>query len=239
MDPSPNPRRGATLLVQLGILLACGSVLWPLVRSFPYPSPLVRGLLPPEKRWPTEQVREWIAAGNVDPGFLSFFLRDPEREIAPGPVAVAAADGLLREVRVRDGKVWFVILLSFWDVHVQRSPLAGTVRSVEDRGDTYMDKEWRDMVFLNEKLAPVQKVITLDTEVGEVFVHLITSVAARRLEAFVQPGQTIEKGQRIGSILLGSTVVVALPESCVPVARADQRVVGGETVLARLPEKVR
>src|SRR5262249_43156351 len=89
-----------------------------------------------------------------------------------------------------------------------------------------------DMIFLKDKAAPVQQIVTLDTEYGEVKVRLITSYWASRLKIWVTPGQKLQKGERIGRILLGSTVVAELPAG-VPLSVVPlQRVTGGETIIS-------
>lgn len=211
-------------------LLAAALLLW--VVNFPYPSPLVRRWLPPRKRWPEAQVRGWLKDGGFQRAFLRHFYSDPERTPPPGDSLVAPADGLVTSAEVRDGVRYLVIALSFWDMHVQRSPLAGTVVSVEAHGDAFMDGEGREFAFLREKTCPVQKRIVLATPVGHVAVRLITSVAARRIETWVRAGETIERGQRVGRILLGSTVVLELPASARVLVEAGARVWAGETPVA-------
>jgi len=215
-------------------LLGAGGIavgLW--ARHFPFPSPVVKPLLPPEQRWPTEQVREWALSGRPDAGFLAFFERDPERTVPPGNDLVAPADGVLLEVFVKGGRRYAVIALSYWDVHVQRSPCAAVVREVREHGDTLMDGEGAAAVFLRDKVAPVQKVVVLDTAAGPVEVRLVTSLSARRVEVWVEPGRKLAKGERIGRILMGSTVVLDVPEQVDIVAAVGSRVVAGETVLSK------
>lgn len=225
------------LIVQILLLGACLTALWLFISNFPYPSPLAKPLLPPQKRWPEAQVRGWAQHGGTDKGFLKFFTRDPERTIPAGGNLIAPADGLLREMFVRGRTRYLVIALTFWDMHVQRSPVAGVVARVEDAGDIYADGEGRDMAFLREKKRPVQKVITLKSPVGPVRVRLITSFSARRLESWVHEGQTVAKGQRIGRILMGSTVVLELPATIPLAVEAGQRMVAGETVIAEPSEQ--
>jgi phosphatidylserine decarboxylase len=127
---------------------------------------------------------------------------------------------------------YLVIALSFWDMHVQRSPVLGRVVSVRAHGDDFMDGEGREFVFLREKTCPVQKRIVIAADGGQVAVRLITSVAARRIETWVQEGERIERGQRIGRILLGSTVVLELPAVTKLLVRTGERVWAGETPVA-------
>ncbi len=213
-------------------IVAAAIVLW--VLYFPYPSPLVRRWLPPRKRWPERQIRAWLKSGRFDRGFLHYFYRDPEGVTPPGDDALAPADGLVTSADVRDGIRYVVIALSFWDMHVQTSPLAGRVIRITAHGEDFMDGEGREFAFLREKVCPVQKRIVIATDSGEIAVRLITSVAARRVETWVAEGQTVERGQRIGRILLGSTVVLELPADIVLRVKVGERVRAGETVVAEV-----
>lgn len=220
------------LVLQIVILclLAGAILLWAVY--FPYPSPLIRRWLAPRKRWPESQIRMWLQRGEFQRAFLRHFYSDPERIAPPGNGMLAPADGLVTSADVRGGVRYLVIALSFWDMHVQRSPLAGRVLSVESQGDGFMDGEGREFAFLREKTCPVQKRIVMVTDAGQVAVRLITSVAARRIETWVREGEDVERGQRIGRILLGSTVVLELPAAIKLLVRTGDRVWAGQTLVA-------
>lgn len=199
---------------------------------FPYPSPLIRRWLPPRKRWPEMQIRDWLKRGKFQRAFLRHFYSDPERVAPPGNTLLAPADGLVTSADVREGIRYLVIALSFWDMHVQRSPVAGKVIGVEAHGDGLMDGEGREFAFLREKTCPVQKRLVIATDAGPVAVRLITSLAARRIETWVSEGEQVARGQRIGRILLGSTVVLELPVTAQLLVRPGDRVWAGETPVA-------
>lgn len=220
------------LVLQIVILclLAAAIVLW--ACYFPYPSPLVRRWLAPRKRWPEMQIRAWLQRGEFQRAFLRHFYSDPEREAPPGTSLIAPADGLVTSAEVRGQVRYLVIALSFWDMHVQRSPVAGKVLSVTAHGDDLMDGEGREFVFLREKSCPVQKRVVVETDAGQVAVRLITSIAARRIETWVREGEKIERGQRIGRILLGSTVVLELPAATKLLVHTGDRVWAGQTAVA-------
>lgn len=220
------------LAIQIIILLLCAGVIWSMVSRFPYPSPLIRPFLRPQLRWPEAQIRHWIDAEAIDKGFFSFFSRDPERVIPQGGGLVAPADGVVNDIFERDGMTYVVIALSFWDVHVQRSPVEGVVRSVRRAGDTFMDWEWQDAAFLRNKRCPVQAVVRIRSAMGEVEVRLITSYAARRINVYLEEGESVAKGQRLGNITFGSTVVLAMPSGSRPAVEKGARVVGGESIIA-------
>lgn len=221
-----------TLLFQVWvlILLALLAGIWAL--RFPYPAFWLRPFLPARKRWPEREIRDWLGNGRFHRGFLKFFNRDPERDPPSEPGLLAPADGLVTSAEVRDGIRYLVIALSFWDMHVQRSPAEGTVVAIEPSGDGFMDGEGRNLAFLREKQCPVQTRVVIDTApYGRLAVRLITSVAARRIEVWPGEGDTLARGQRLGRILLGSTVVLEIPERFPIFVQIGQRVWAGETLV--------
>lgn len=221
-------------VIVLSLLVA---ILW--AKNFPYPSPLIRWLLPPRRRWPEALIRRWVKEGGLSKGYSRYFYRDPERFPPAEAGFIAPADGLVASFEVKEGVRYLVIALSFWDMHVQRSPLAAEVLSVSDLGDEYMDGEGRDFAFLREKACPVQKRVVLRTEWGDIAVRLITSLAARRIEVWAAPGERLERGQRLGRILLGSTVVLEIPQDWPVLVDKGQRVRAGESLVVGVPGEVK
>lgn len=201
----------------------------------PWPSPLIRWFLPVRKRWPEAQIRGWLKSGRYHRAFLAYFYRDPERMAPVGASLLAPADGVVTSVAARDGIRYVVIALSFWDMHVQRSPADGKILRIESSGSDFMDGEGREFAFLRQKLCPVQKRIVILADWGELAVRLITSLAARRIEAWVEQGQSVLRGERIGRILLGSTVVLEVPEALEVMVQAGDRVWAGQTAAVRPP----
>lgn len=217
--------------LQIAILLVLAGLLVSLARHWPYPAPAVRRLLPAERRWPEAQIREMLEAKRFHPRYLAFFNRDPARTPPARPGLLAPADGRLLSHDCRDGIRYIVIALTFWDVHVQRSPVAGRVREVQAQGDAYRDGEGRDFAFLAAKQCPVQTRVVIDSELGPIAVRLITSVAARRIEVWHQPGAVLARGERLGRILLGSTVVLEVPDRLVCCIAPGERVRAGESIV--------
>lgn len=189
------------------------------------------------------------------------FYRDPERTpprdsgavVSPADGEVVyvrrAADGVLpvaekagrehrldeltgSELGVRDAHV-IGIAMSFLDVHVNRAPIEGTVtlrRHVPGLFGSLRDPE---MLFQNERATTV-----IENGRLQVAVVQIASRLVRQIASFVDEGQHVEVGQRIGVIRLGSQVDVVLPAlPGVEVSvRPGERVRAGESVLARLGE---
>src|ERR1700722_13170799 len=200
---------------QLLTLFLCGWAIFLLAWNFPYPSPLIKPFLPPKLRWPTEQVMSWVGEGQFDRDFSRYFARDPERTIPANAAVVSPADGLVQTIVYMNNITYFVVGLSFWDVHVIRTPVAGTVKSIDMEG-SYLDRlppheRVKELAFLRGKPAPVQAVITLETDRGDVRIRMITSYWASRLKIWAYPGEKLSEGDRIGRIVLGSTVVSEFP----------------------------
>jgi phosphatidylserine decarboxylase len=230
----------ALLIFQIVLVAACLVVVLSVLLRFPWPSPLIRPLLRPALRWPEKQIRFWIEQGRIRPDFLAFFSRDPDRVIPPGNNVVAPADGVINDIFVHDGKTYVVIALSFWDVHVQRSPVEGGVVDIRRGGNTYMDFEWQDAAFLRDKPCPVQAIIMIRTPRNDpVEVRLITSYAARRINVLPGQGDTLKKGERLGNITFGSTVTLAIPASWPLSSSLHEHVTAGESIIATTTDTAR
>lgn len=172
----------------------------------------------------------WPALGLVVLGLavLAFF-RDPDRE-PPERGIVAPADGRVSVVRVEDdGRIRVGVFMNVTDVHVNRSPAGGTVTGIEHRPGAHRpafskgsDRNERVRVHLQGDRAIV--------------VDLIAGAFARRISPYVQEGEVVERGQRIGHIAFGSRADVLCPAEItladIEVARGE-RVRAGETRLVR------
>ena len=109
---------------------------------------------------------------------------------------VSPADGVIKDIITRDGIAYFIVGLSFWDVHVVRTPVAGVVKSIEQEGFTFFrnSSETEKEVYLQGKTGPVQQIVTLATDYGEVKVRLITSYWASRLKVWISRRRPAAKG---------------------------------------------
>lgn len=172
-------------------------------------------------------------AKEADPRFLAWFSRDPERNIPTEPrIIVAPADGYVAATTTRGGRKHVVIEMRYTDVHVQRVPISGKVIKVEGEGQQ-LPAGMMVGDYTLSKMAPYQKMTTLETEIGEVVVRQITSFFAKRIQVYVHEGEVVHRGQRLGSVLAGSTVVVELPMNVEILVKKEQNVLAGETIIAR------
>jgi phosphatidylserine decarboxylase len=122
------------------------------------------------------------------------------------------------------------IFLSVFDVHVNRAPVAGRVRSIERSGSEYFAAFRPEAVARNVQLA-----LELETASGaRVGVVQITGWIARRIVCHAQVGEWLTRGSRYGLIRFGSRTDVLLPPEAEPRVARGARVRGGSDVIARL-----
>ncbi len=169
-------------------------------------------------------------------GFVLFFFRDPERVVPPDPaIIVSAADGLVVGVEEMDEpdfqlgrRLRISVFLSVFDVHVNRSPVAGRVLKTEHKAGEFLDVRHPDCTTRNEALSWL-----LDTEHGPVAVRQIAGLVARRIVAWSREGSTLARGERFGMIRFGSRTEVFLPVTCQALVKPGDRVQGAATPIAR------
>ncbi len=160
--------------------------------------------------------------------FLAFF-RDPVRPIANG--VASPADGKVRGIdSVLDADVGNCSRLSIFmspkDVHVNRSPLDGTVVSLRHVEGSHVP------AFKKESERNERVEIVIDTVAGRIKVILIAGTVARRIVPYVKDGQSLAKGQRIALIRFGSRCDFLFPEGRVAwsVKAGDQLQAGASRV---------
>ncbi len=169
--------------------------------------------------------------------FVAFFFRNPPRFIAGDDrTVVAPADGRVLEageIELADGSkaVRVAIFLSVFNVHVNRAPVQGRVRSIETGGTRFLAAFNRKAENLN-----VRCDMTLETDRGEtVVVSQITGWIARRIVCHPQVGEWLERGVRYGLIRFGSRTDVVLPADAELRVGRGEPVRGGKSVIAQLP----
>jgi phosphatidylserine decarboxylase len=172
---------------------------------------------------------------------LIFFFRDPERMV-PGRdgLVLAPADGTIISVGTvtppgelglgSDPKTRVSIFLNVLDVHVIRTPVAGSIEASVYRPGQFLNAASPQAPALNEYQGFV--IETKDaTRVGAV---LVAGTVARRIVPEVGQGDTVTAGQRVGLIRFGSRVDIYLPPSASVLAGEGQRTIAGESVIADL-----
>ena len=178
----------------------------------------------------------WIAAAATL--WLAYFFRDPWR-VTPtrAGLLITPADGAVlsimtappQELSMEDAPLTRIgIFLNIFDVHVIRAPLGGRVAAVRYTKGRFLNASRDEASRHNERMA----IRIAPAEGPEIAFVLVAGLVARRIVCELREGQEVVTGQRIGIIRFGSRVDVYCPEPYVPMVIAEQRMVGGETVLA-------
>ncbi len=166
------------------------------------------------------------------------FFRDPERVTPPEPGAiVAAADGVVADiVEIEESEVLkretrrVGIFLSVFDVHTNRAPIAGRVTYRQHKEGLCLDARSPDCSGKNESMT-----WAFENPSATLVVKQLTGAIARRIVGWSKVGDELKKGERFGMIRFGSRTEVYLPLDATVLVRVGDRVVGGATVIARLP----
>jgi phosphatidylserine decarboxylase len=167
--------------------------------------------------------------------FCLWFFRDPERQIPAIPGAVVSpGDGTVTDVSlVTAGGTplnRISIFLSVFDVHVNRSPIAGVIREVRYQRGKFLNAMGANSAEENE-----QNIVTVEGEGRTVIFKQIAGLIARRIVFDRKVGDTVARGERIGLIKFGSRVDVLFDRDAAVQVKPGDRVQGGATVLAVLP----
>ena len=191
--------------------------------------------------------------------FCLWFFRDPERAIPTAPGAIVSpGDGKVTDVSVPNSAVGspasqarISIFLHVFNVHVNRCPIAGTVRSVEYQRGKFLNAMAANSADENE-----QTIITVDApaagptndspaatsseaQLRSVTFKQIAGLIARRIICNIKAGDTVSRGQRMGLIKFGSRVDVLFDADAAIQVKVGDHVQGGSSILAVLPASKR
>lgn len=169
--------------------------------------------------------------------FFLWFFRDPSRTVPTDPGAlISPADGKVTEaswIETPDGsRLRLSIFLSVFNVHVNRSPVEGTVTQVTHRHGLFLNAMRADSNVLNE-----QTTLVLESADGAVQVKQVAGLLARRIVCNAKVGDRLQRGQRYGLIKFGSRVDVLMPGDAQLLVKMGDHVKGGSTILATLPSR--
>ena len=168
--------------------------------------------------------------------FCAWFFRNPERAIpsAEGAI-VSAGDGRVLSVEPVEDPEWLqgpatriAIFLNVFDVHVNRTPIAGKVLAVKYEKGTFVNASLDKASERNER----NSVCLEDGEGRRVAFRQIAGLIARRIVCYLHPGDAVRRGQIMGLIRFGSRVEILVPGDARVVVRKGDRVRGGSTVVA-------
>jgi phosphatidylserine decarboxylase len=176
----------------------------------------------------------WALPALLLAAFFLWFFRDPER-IIPGEAGalVSPADGKVTDIApiTSNGatRLRISIFLNVFDVHVNRSPIAGIIREVRYQKGKFVNAMNAVSAEQNE-----QNVVTVEGEGQTVVFKQIAGLLARRIVFNKKIGDHVERGERVGLIKFGSRVDVLLDASAALEVKVGDRVKGGSSVLAYL-----
>ena len=184
----------------------------------------------------------WLLVGLTI--WVAAFFRDPIRTTPTDPkLVVAPADGLVTLIsRVTaplelsgegglSGEYTRVsIFMSVFDVHINRSPIAGTVRRISYIPGKFLNADLDKASEDNER----QHFLVERDDGLRIGFTQIAGLVARRIMSFVKEGDRVAAGERIGLIRFGSRVDVFLPAGTGAQVMLGQRTIAGETILGEI-----
>lgn len=179
----------------------------------------------------------WSIIPAVLMGFITFFFRNPKRKIPyDDNLVLSPADGKVMSVcEVYDDQflnqvgLKVTIFLSVFDVHVNRSPIAGEIKFQQYTCGRFRPAYKESVGCENERHS-----IGIENDNMKVLVTQIAGILARRIVSWVTLGSILQLGERYGLIKFASCTEVIVPKTVEILVKKGDRVKGGETVIGRL-----
>jgi phosphatidylserine decarboxylase len=176
----------------------------------------------------------WAVIPAALAAFFMWFFRDPERTIPDDPGAVVSpADGKVTSVaKVEiDGKQFkrVSIFLNVFNVHVNRSPIAGVIRSAHYHKGKFLNAMNPHCAECNE-----QNTVTVDGDGHTLVFKQVAGLLARRIVFTKNIGDTVARGERVGLIKFGSRTDVLMDVSADVSVKVGDHVKGGSSILGFL-----
>ncbi len=173
-------------------------------------------------------------------GLVLYFFRDPERAIPTSREAdlvISPADGKVVAIDVVDEPIFILgpavrigIFMSIWDVHVNRSPVAGEIRLLRHNPGKFLPAFRSEASEVNEHI-----LLGLQAGPRRVLVKQIAGTVARRCVSYATVGEYLEQGERFGLIRFSSRVDLFMPLDVQLLVQLGDRVRGGDSVVALWP----
>ncbi len=161
--------------------------------------------------------------------FMLYFFRDPARTIpADERIIVSAADGKVTRIENNDEYKLVSVFLSPLDVHINRAPIAGKIKEIEYIAGRKMPATSNEASLVNERNS-----LLIEGESITLTCTQIAGILARRIVCWPKAGDNLERGQKFGLIKFSSRTDLRMPTSVEIVVSVGDRVVGGETIIAR------
>ncbi len=171
--------------------------------------------------------------------FVTFFFRNPNRKVPFDDILILSpADGkvmsiceVFDEQYLNEVGIKVTIFLSVFDVHVNRSPIAGEIKFQQYTCGRFRPAYKESAGYENERHS-----IGLENGELRIVVTQIAGILARRIVSWVTLGTTLAQGERYGMIKFGSCTEVIMPKTVEILVNKGDRVKGGETVIGRLAQ---
>jgi phosphatidylserine decarboxylase len=165
-------------------------------------------------------------------GCVIFFFRNPERLTPLDPEAIVSpADGTVMKVEKAPGQdqTHIAIFLSVMNVHINRSPIRGTVKKILYKPGQF------NLAFKPKESEENERntVVIQDEKLREVTVIQIAGFLARRIVCYLKEQDFVASGARFGLIQFGSRTDVIIDSPVEVQVQVGDKVKGGQTVLAR------
>jgi phosphatidylserine decarboxylase len=164
--------------------------------------------------------------------YIGYFFRNPKRSIPPGEkLIVSPADGKVVKIYkdAAGGDQTISIFLNIFNVHVNRSPIAGELKKLEYKRGKFKAAFEEEASRVNE-----QNVITICGESVQVTVRQIAGLIARRVICWKKPGCQLQRGELFGLIRFGSRVDIEMPANVKILTRVGEKVKGGTSILGEI-----
>lgn len=174
----------------------------------------------------------WMAAAFfvLLAAFMAYFFRDPHRTIPESDeIVVSAADGRVTRIDENESGKTVSVFLSPLDVHINRAPIAGKITKVEYIKGKNAPATSDEASFSNERNS-----LTIENDKMTVVCTQIAGIVARRIVCWSKLGDDLELGQKFGLIKFSSRTDLLMPNTVEILVKIGDRVVGGETIIAKL-----
>ena len=159
--------------------------------------------------------------------FCMFFFRDPKITITQGQgLILSPCNGTVMEVTEEGEEKVIRTFLSVFSVHLQRSPVSGTVTDVTHKDGRFL-AAWDSRAHIENE----QNIITIKGEDGVYVVRQIAGLIARRCVSWVKTGDNLKAGDKIGMIKFSSQVDLHLPKTAEVKVKPGDKTQAGITVL--------
>ncbi len=167
--------------------------------------------------------------------FTIYFFRDPERNPPDDPDAILApADGkiiLIKKIShpfTGPESTLVSIFMSVFNVHVNRIPCTGTIRTLTYHEGKFLPAFDEKSVKSNERME-----IGLESDTMNIMFTQVAGLVARRIICDLTTGEPVKAGKRFGMIMFGSRLDIVVPREVDILVSKGEKTVAGETVIGK------